>query len=390
MKNILSVFFLILPFCAFAQNDAKALDDSVTSIVERIIDKKVNSRIIVDFSSSVNGYFTDGEFDGSSMKLNVLRLDAYGSISDQFSYRFRQSFNKNYLKAYTDNVASSLEYVFVKWQPNPRFGLTVGKQFVVIAGYEALENAMYVREFTDFNDNLSYYRLGVTGSIKLDQELNHELQIQIANNRNGTDADIYAHGLPSGVEPTKFPYITAVCWNGYFADKALNLVYAASVAPAAKGKNIYYLTCGNIYKKGPVFAYLDVMYSREDIDTQQRITRLQNGFVPVTAQNAEYLTFIAKFDYRFHPKWNAYVKGAYETSSITRSNGHFEAGKYMTNWNAQASIEWLPFTKNKGIKVYAHYIYKGTELEGPARSWGIDLPNTQRVSVGFIYEIPVL
>lgn len=389
MKRLFILALLVLPFYAFAQNDT-ACDDSLTSVVERLIDKKINTNFNIDFGSSINGYFSDGKLTGTSMKLNVLRLDIKGKISDQFSFRFRQSYNKSYVKASNDNVVPALEYVNIKWHPSEDFSLTLGKQFIVIGGYEALETSLYIREFSDFNDNLSYYRLGLTGVVSLDEKHNHELQIQLANNRNGSDADLYEYGLPAGVEPTKFPFITAVCWNGYFADRALNLIYAASVAPAARNKNIYYLTCGNIYKKGPVFAYLDVMYSREDIDTQQRITRLQSSSSPVTAHNAEYLSFIAHFDYRFHPKWNAYIKGAYETSSISASDGVFEAGRYMTNWNAQASVEWLPFTKNKGIKIYAHYVYKGYELEGPAKIFAAGLPTYQRISLGLQYVIPVL
>ena len=389
MKRIFLLLAMLLPLSAAAQYDEPC--DSITSIVERVMDKKIKATFNVDFCTSLNGYFTEGDFDGASLKLNRLRLDLKGGISEQFSFRVRQSFNKSYSKNSTENVPNSLEYANIQWHPNPGFKLTVGKQFLAIAGYEALANSMYVREFADFNDNLNFYRLGITGAIKLDQERNHELQLQVANNRGGTDADIYTYGLPAGIEPTKLPFITSVCWNGYFDDKAWNLIYAASVAPVAKGKNLYYLSCGNIYEKGPVFAYLDVMYSREEIDTQQRITSLQSGgLVPVTVQNAEYLSFIAKFEYKFNSKWSAYVKGAYETSGIFEENGIFGAGRYMTNWNAQASVEWVPFEKDKGFKLFAHYLYKGYSLEGPAAFLNAYVPDIQRVSLGAIYAIPVL
>lgn len=389
MKRIFLLLAMLLPLSAAAQYDEPC--DSITSIVERVMDKKIKATFNVDFCTSLNGYFTEGDFDGASLKLNRLRLDLKGGISEQFSFRVRQSFNKSYSKNSTENVPNSLEYANIQWHPNPGFKLTVGKQFLTIAGYEALANSMYVREFADFNDNLNFYRLGITGAIKLDQERNHELQLQVANNRGGTDADIYTYGLPAGIEPTKLPFITSVCWNGYFDDKAWNLIYAASVAPVAKGKNLYYLSCGNIYEKGPIFAYLDVMYSREEIDTQQRITSLQSGgLVPVTVQNAEYLSFIAKFEYKFNSKWSAYVKGAYETSGIFEENGIFGAGRYMTNWNAQASVEWVPFEKDKGFKLFAHYLYKGYSLEGPAAFLNAYVPDIQRVSLGAIYAIPVL
>ena len=151
--------------------------------------------------------------------------------------------------------------------------------------------------------------------------------------------------------------------------------------------------CGNIYETGPVLAYLDVLYSRSAIDSQQRITTLQGQFrgsLPVTAQNTEYLTFIANVDYRFHPKWNGYIKGAFETAGIYEKNGLYEEGRMMTAWNAQACIEWFPFTEDKGFKVFGHYVYKGFELTENARALDGSKPHIQRISLGIQYIIPVL
>lgn len=395
MKRILVIACLLLPFLAAAQNDVQ--NDSIASIVEKMMEKKFpekkfKSRLNVDFCSSVNGYFTENQFDELTMKLNRLRFDLRGGINEHFSYRVRYSFNKSFSRNSTEYVPSALEYANIQWHPTDRFKLTVGKQFLVIGGYEALENSMYVREFSDFNDNLSFYRLAVMGAVKLDQDHNHELQLQISNNRAGKDSDIYSHGLPEGMEPTKFPFMSAVVWNGYFADKALNFVYGASVAPVAKDTYIYYLSAGNILRKGHVFAYFDAMYSRESLDTQQRLTGLQGaGLAPVTAQNVDYLTLIARFDYRFNDKWNLYVKGAYETSSVYKSNGIFEAGRYMENWNAQTCLEWYPFGMSKGFRLFAHYLYKGYELENLAKNTlNTVKPDIQRVSLGVLYVIPVL
>ena len=215
----------------------------------------------------------------------------------------------------------------------------------------------------------------------------------MTNNRNSADNEVYIHGLPAGVEPSKFPVLGTVNWMGWFADRSVNLMYSASAGQLAKGKNVYYFMCGNIYEKGPVLAYLDVLYSRSAIDAQQRVTVLQPNagpIAPVTAQNTQYLTFIANVDYRFHPKWNGYLKGVYETSGVYEANGIFAKGRYITSWNAQACVEWFPFTEDKGFKVFAHYLYKGYELSANAKALGAAIPHSQRVSLGVQYIIPVL
>lgn len=391
---------LLLPVFAAAQNETLISDkDSIPSIVERIIAereggykiRKIKSNINLEFYTSANAYFTENEFDDLSFKLNRVRLEIEGRLNDHLSYHFRQSFNKYSNPHSVDNLSSSIEYANITWHASDRFNLVAGKQFVALGGYEAYVNALRVREFCEFNNNVAVYQAGIMGVVQFNPA--QQLILQVVNNRSGSDSDLYIYGRPDGIEAAKIPLLATVNWNGFFLDDALHFRYSASMGQLAKGKNIYYLTCGNIYEKYPFVAYLDVMYSREGIDSQQRITTLQGqgrGMLPVTAQNTQYLSFIANLDYQFHPKWNAYIKGAYETAGIYEANGIFAKGRYMTSWNAQACLEWFPFTEDKGFKVFAHYLYKGHQLTENAEVMMASMPHTQRISLGLVYVIPVL
>lgn len=400
MKRFLILFLLCSSYAAAAQNRLTLVDENeLPSLVERLMDKrdsvnydgykvrKITAHINLEFAGSANAYFTGSRFEEFSFKMNRVRLEVYGRLHDKLSYHFRQSFNK-YSNPYSlDNMSSSIEYANIKWHTGDGFDLVIGKQYIAVAGYEGYVNGLRVREFSDFNNNFEIYQTGVKGVVKFTPE--QLLSIQLTNNRNSADDEIYIYGLPSGMEPSRFPVLGTVNWTGWFADKTVNLMYSASAGQLAKGKNIYYLMCGNIYEKGPVLAYLDVLYCRSAIDAQQRVTVLQTQ-APVTAQNTQYLTFIANVDYQFHPKWNAYLKGVYETAGIYESNGIFAAGRYLTSWNAQACVEWFPFTEDKGFKVFAHYVYKGHELSDNAKTLGAVMPHSQRVSLGVQYIIPVL
>jgi hypothetical protein len=400
MKRYIWMLALLLPVFAAAQNETLISDkDSIPSIVERIIAereggykiRKIKSNINLEFYTSANAYFTENEFDDLSFKLNRVRLEIEGRLNDHLSYHFRQSFNKYSNPHSVDNLSSSIEYANITWHASDRFNLVAGKQFVALGGYEAYVNALRVREFCEFNNNVAVYQAGIMGVVQFNPA--QQLILQVVNNRSGSDSDLYVYGRPDGIEAAKIPLLATVNWNGFFLDDALHFRYSASMGQLAKGKNIYYLTCGNIYEKYPFVAYLDVMYSREGIDSQQRITTLQGqgrGMLPVTAQNTQYLSFIANLDYQFHPKWNAYIKGAYETAGIYEANGIFAKGRYMTSWNAQACLEWFPFTEDKGFKVFAHYLYKGHQLTENAEVMMASMPHTQRISLGLVYVIPVL
>lgn len=400
MKRLFIAILCLLPMAAAAQNQTLiSPDDSIPSLVERIIaghedgikDKNIKSNINLEFYTTANAYFTDGKFDEVSFKMNRVRLEFVGQVTDRLSYHFRQSFNK-YTNPYSmDNLSSSIEYANITWQTTEKFSLVAGKQFVALGGYEAYVNAMRLMEFCDFNNNVAVYQAGLMGVMQFTPS--QQLIVQLVNNRSGSDSDLYLYGRPDGIDAAGLPLLATLNWNGLFLDDALHFRYSASAGQLAKGKNIYYLTCGNIYEKDPVIAYLDVMYSREGIDSQQRITALQGqgrGMLPVTAQNTQYLSFIANFDYQFSPKWNAFVKGAYETAGVYEANGIFKKGRFMTGWQAQACLEWYPFTESKGLKVFAHYLYKGYELTENAEVMMASMPHTQRISLGMVYVIPVL
>ena len=404
MKKLLLLISIFIAASAAAQNPKTLIrEDELPTVVERIIERrdsirndgykirKIKAHINLEFAGSANAYFTAGKFDEASFKMNRVRLEIYGRLHDKLSYHFRQSFNK-YSNPYSvDNMSSSIEYANIKWHVGERFDLVAGKQFLAVAGYEGYVNGLLVREFSDFNNNFEIYQTGLMGVVRLHPD--HHLMLQVTNNRNSSDNEMYLYGFPEGLESTRFPLLGTVNWNGWFADKTVHLMYSASAGQLAKGKNVYYLMCGNIYEKGPVLAYLDVLYSRSAIDSQQRVTTLQGqsrGMLPVTAQNTQYLTFIANVDYQFHPKWNAYLKGVYETAGVYEANGPFAAGRYLTTWNAQACVEWFPFTEDKGFKVFAHYLYKGHKLAENAIALGAVVPHTQRISLGIQYIIPVL
>lgn len=376
---------------AVAQEPLVNPNDSTPTLLERLSKNErsvTTANMNLQFYTSGAAYLTEGKLDEAAFKLNRVRLEILGTFSRQFSYHFRQSFNK-YSNPYSlDNLSSSVEYAFVKWDMSKKFALTVGKQVMALGGYEFYVNAIKVREFSDFNNTISCYQAGVTGTIRFSPT--QELNLQVLNNRSGSDEDTYLYGLPAGVEKTRVPMLATVNWNGLFFDQALELRYAASWGQLAKKKNLYYLTAGNILKTGPVTAYIDLMYSREGIDSKGLISTLANDelYTSATAQNATYFTTIANLDYRIHPNWNVYIKGAYETFGIYESNGYYRKGLYNRTWNAQACVEYFPM-RNSELLIFLHFLYKGNVLVSNGRALGAIAPDRQRISLGLVYSIPV-
>ena len=70
----------------------------------------------------------------------------------------------------------------------------------------------------------------------------------------------------------------------------------------------------------------DFMHSKEGIDRKGIMTGITGSMEGHNAFDAGYFSMVTKLNYRFLPKWNAFVKGMYETASLTKQQGDLEKG----------------------------------------------------------------
>lgn len=106
-------------------------DDSIRSLVGRLFpnsNPNLSAHMNLQFSTSGVANFIEGDLEDASFKLNRVKLEILGSFSKQFSYHFRQSFNKYSNPHSLDNLSSSIEYALVNWKMSDRFALTVGNK----------------------------------------------------------------------------------------------------------------------------------------------------------------------------------------------------------------------------------------------------------------------
>ena len=374
-----------------AQQDPLIEPEEGRTLLERFTKggKSISSSSMnLQFYTSAAVNFVDGSLDNMAFKINGVRIELLGNFGENFSYHFRQSFNKYSNPRSVDNLSTSVEWASVDWRMRPRFTLTAGKQVLQFGGYEYWVNSIRVREFSDFNNYIDCYQAGVNGNVSLSS--NQCLNIQVVNNVAGKGEEAFLYGMPEGVRKVKAPILSTLNWDGFFFDRGLNLRYSLSWGELAGKRNIFYLTGGNVWEKGPVLAYVDLMYSREGIDTKGLISELSASLPDggVTAQHVNYFTTILNFDYRVHKHWNVYAKGAYELGGVYQENGPYEKGLYRRTWNTQLCAEYFPMD-NSELKIYLHLLYKKYGLTARAKALGSDDYTSQRVSLGLVYTIPV-
>ena len=143
MKKTLLFLLILLPVLAMAQEEKITLKP------------KVN----IEFETSANANFVEGEFESTSFNLKRLRLEFKGSLTDNLSYHVRTAYHKKADPFTLDKISKSVELAKITWAPNEKFDMAAGKLFVEHAGYENYVNVLLIREFTDFNDCIEVYHL---------------------------------------------------------------------------------------------------------------------------------------------------------------------------------------------------------------------------------------
>jgi hypothetical protein len=275
-----------------------------------------------------------------------------------------------------DNMPTSIDIAGIGVKMSDKWSLFAGKQCANYGGIEFDLNPIEIYEYSDMIENMSNFMTGV--NFCYDATANHQFNFQVLNGLNGSFDATY--GEVPNVEQTKLPLVYTLNWCGNF-NNVFKTRWSASLMSQAKDKNMTYIALGNELSLGKFGAFLDFMYSKEDIDRKGIITGLVG--TDYNAPGAEYMSIVTKLNYRFKPNWNVFVKGMYETASLDKKVGDFEDGKYRTSLGYLAGLEYYPM-EGSNLHFFMTYVGRSYKFEKRAP---MDDYETNRVSVGFIYQL---
>lgn len=340
------------------------------------------------------GFYSDfygGKLDEAVFRFKDVKLNITGEVNDRLSYAYRQRLNSSFEGSTLDNLNKSIEYAYIEYKLSDRFSLTAGKQDAFFGGWEYDPNPLEIYQYSDMNDYIPCFLTGV--GLAYQASATQEIRVQITDSRMGSLEDEYGR-LPEGVQKPKVPLYYFLNWNSSYLDELINLRYSVSVAEQAKGKYMYNIFAGQNVEAGPFYAYVDVMYSRGQLDPLGILTFLAvpdeegEDALPVRFQNCDYFSLVAEMKYRIHPKWQIYTKGSYETASIYKAYGDYEKGKYRSAWGYQGGVEFYPMADDN-LHLFVNATGQAFSLTGRAQARDMSLDNTLCLAIGFVYKLPL-
>lgn len=385
MKKIISLI-LILGLCSFIQFAKAQSEESVWEKLTKVSKKTDKFNLFLNMNGS-GDYIDDGidNTPASRFYMRQLRLEAKGHITDRIFYRWRQRLNRgNIGNGNIDNLPTSIDIAGIGLQLNDKWSIFAGKQCTVYGGIEFDVNPIEVYEYSDMIEYMSNFLTGINLSYQINDH--HQLQFQVLDARNGSLEETYGQNI----KETDLPMLFTLNWNGNMGD-VFKTRWSASVMNQSDGEEMYYFALGNQFKFGKFNSFLDFMYSKEGLDRKGIITNIvgKKYYNNHVAMDAEYLSVVMKIGYRINSRWNGFIKGMYETASISDNDNakNIETGKYRTSYGYYAGIEYYPMEDNN-LHFFLTYVGRSYDYTNKAMMANM-MKDTNRVSVGFIWQLPM-
>ena len=380
---------LCMALTASAQQDkdASAGEQSLFERVTKLEKKQDYFHLLLNLNNSFDVNQGDGEFRNAKFNMREIRIEAKGHFNKTFSFRWRQRLNRSNSPApdAIDNLpATSIDIAGIGVKTGDVFSMFLGKQCAAYGGIEYDHNPIEIYEYSDLVDNMSIFLTGANFQFQLNPD--HQLQLQAVDSRSASMSDMYGEGY----EQSKVPLVYSINWNGCFGG-VFNTRWSYSIMSQAKGYQSHYIALGNQLSLDRFNAFFDVMYMREGIDREGIITSIVGPKENQGHQNdAEYLSFVMKAQYRFSPKWNAFVQGMLENEGLSKASGVLEKGKYRTAYGYLAGIEFYPLN-NSNLHFFLTYVgrhYSYTDRAKALATAPHDY-STNRISLGYIWQLPM-
>lgn len=386
-KTLLFGMMLCVALGANAQQDKDAStgEQSLFEKITKIEKKQDNFHFLLNLNNSFDLNQGNGEFQDAKFNMRQIRIEAKGNINKTFSFRYRHRLNRSNSPTPDglDNMpSSSIDVAGIGVKASDLFSMFLGKQCAAYGGMEFDLNPIEIYEYSDMVDYMSNFLTGANFQFQLHP--NHQLQLQVLDSRSGSMSDMYGEGY----EKSKVPLVYTVNWNGNFGG-VFSTRWSYSLMSQAKGYQSHYVALGNELTINNFDAFFDVMYMREGIDREGIVSSIVgNNKLGGHQNDAEYLSLVLKAQYRFSPKWNIFVKGMLENEGFSKTNGVIEKGKYRTAYGYLAGLEFYPL-KSSNLHFFLTYVGRHYSYTDRAKAYGADNYSTNRISLGYIWQVPM-
>lgn len=286
-------------------------------------ENKLISRFELEARGDYQRTYLDGDTDkdncGFDGRYLNLRLD--GNISEQFSYSYRQRFNKASLDA---GFFNATDWIYLNYHPNEVITLSAGKQPVDIGGFEYDRAPIDLYFCSEFWNQVPCYEWAARAAWQITDNDNLRFQVSQSPFRSFYQhTDMYAYNL---------------MWVG--SHGIWSTLWSANMIEWCEGHYISYLALGN------TFRFTDKL-------------RLELDFMNRAASGHAYLfrncSVMGELRYQPTARLSLFAKATYDVNKTDRAEDLVVyQGTEMTM--VGGGIEYFPLADNR-VRLHATCSY---------------------------------
>ena len=195
--------------------------------------------ISVDARATFHQQTTEGVYD-THFQGDYFNIHIKGHLTDAITFRIRQRMNK---KIDEHNPFNATDFLWINWQATPKWSFTVGKQGILVGGYEFDSPPIEVYYYSAFLSHLyQYYAFGATATYTY-----------------APDQTISFQFAPSPVSPgLQDAYSYNLYWSGR-PFKHWKTLWSANIVEDQYHRKMNYIALGNKFPLGDLVVDLDLM-----------------------------------------------------------------------------------------------------------------------------------
>lgn len=379
-RTITLAGILAMPLSMQAQGELGfgETEDSMQSLAERVanIEQKFRAfNVYVNF----NGNYHQQDDMPAGFQAKNLRLEMKGQIGDHFVYRVRQRLNKSTVPL-ADGLAPSNDYAMVGYRFNPKWLLAAGKMGQYFGGFEFDQNAIYVYQASDINDNANSSKIGV--ALTYNPTKTQTLVAQITNAYNDDLHTDFSGIVGDDVRASHNPFTYVGHWSGSFADGLYRTKTSYVHRHLAHEKGSDVLVIGQSINGNWGRVFLDYAYEHDDFDYMRFVSSdamlINKPLLPLS--DLSYHGIVARTDVKVGKHLILWAEGMYQTASCGSNE---ILNNYRRHYNYMAGLEFVP---NPEYKIRYTLNYQGQYYDY-SDLCGLKDRSVNRIEIGILCRI---
>lgn len=215
--------------------------------------------------------------NNSGFKGRYLNIAIDGHISPKFNYAYRQRLNRTHSD---ESFFDATDWIWLNYQPSKNWGISAGKQVVMIGGFEYDRNPTDLYFCSEYWNNIACYQFGASVTYTTNKGTN-KITAQVCQSPFRTadkEHNLYAYNL--------FWMINEGCYTG---------LHSLNASEYLHGEYVFYVALGNQFKWGDATLQIDYM---------ERNTNTRNAF--------ENFSLMGEFSYLIADRVNIFARATYD------------------------------------------------------------------------------